>query len=586
LAIPLRLQTTKEGYLHQILTPPSGYLSVPLAISATPEVAALNFIKAYAPLLGIDNKAVAFKTIRSETKVNRTYLRFAQTYSGLPVFGAQMVIHLNGVGGITYLLSNIARDFSILEEGKLVTSPSLSAERATAKVRGLIEKSHPDVKLKITEPKLALFDPSLLRTEGHIRLVWVMDVSSSSPTYLGEQILLDAQSGQIIRQYPHNKASLFREVSDASNTSIPIPSGNGRSEGGSPTGTPDIDHVYDYLGDAYSFYMNKFGRDSLDDDGMTLRATVKYCSTDPNICSGCPCNNSYWSGDWERLFFGQGQGCIDVVGHEFTHGVEAESMWDIFGVLTVKHGFVYEGQSGALSESFSDIFGEFIEQTSGKGTTGGRWLMGENCTGGPFRSMKDPPKFGQPDFLSSPNYYHGGDQYLGVHQNDGVVNKLAFLLTDGGTFRDWWHVSGIGVDRVAALYYEALVHYLGPTSGFNELYRAMIQVASDSMWTYQEMNNLYRACKAVEITAGERDVYVDGSSDCEFSENGDNWCDQIKGGPFKTIENSLNFAFPGSAFFGDTLHITAGAYDEKITFDRVMEIKALDGMVTIGSKIQ
>ena len=137
----------------------------------------------------------------------------------------------------------------------------------------------------------------------------------------------------------------------------------------------------------------------------------------------------------------------DVVGHELTHGVT-----DFTSNLLSYY------QSGAINESLSDVWGEFIDQTNGSGTDtpAVKWLLGEDIPGFPggIRNMSDPTQFSDPDKMTSPNYFTGSADNGGVHQNTGINNKAAFLMTDGGTFNGKT-VVGLGIDKVAKIYYEA-----------------------------------------------------------------------------------------------------------------------------------
>ncbi len=162
-----------------------------------------------------------------------------------------------------------------------------------------------------------------------------------------------------------------------------------------------------------------------------------------------------------------GDGCFlvtdDVVAHELTHGVtEKES------------GLIYAFQQGAINESFSDIWGEFVDQTNGKGTDTAavKWLMGEDTSIGAIRNMKNPPAFKDPDRMGSPLYYTGSQDSCGVHSNSGVGNKAAYLITDGDTFNGYTN-TGIGIAKAAAIYYEAQTNILTLTSNYHSLYDAL-----------------------------------------------------------------------------------------------------------------
>ena len=118
----------------------------------------------------------------------------------------------------------------------------------------------------------------------------------------------------------------------------------------------DVDDAYKYLGDTYNFYWTYHGRDSIDNAGMNMIATVRYCDLLYALFGLCPYPNAYWDRT-HQMVFGEGFAAADdVVGHELTHGVtERES------------ALFYYMQSGAINESFSDIWGEFIDQWNGTG---------------------------------------------------------------------------------------------------------------------------------------------------------------------------------------------------------------------------
>src|SRR5678809_204665 len=95
------------------------------------------------------------------------------------------------------------------------------------------------------------------------------------------------------------------------------------------------------------------------------------------------------------------------------------------GVTQYTSNLFYYYQSGAINESLSDVFGEFIDQTNGHGNDAPsvKWLLGEDVAGlGAIRDMKNPSSFGQPDRMTSPYYYTGSGDSGGVHTNSGVNN--------------------------------------------------------------------------------------------------------------------------------------------------------------------
>jgi hypothetical protein len=140
----------------------------------------------------------------------------------------------------------------------------------------------------------------------------------------------------------------------------------------------------------------------------------------------------------------------------------------------------YYMQSGALSEAFSDVWGEFIDLTNGAGndTPGVRWLAGEDLPIGAVRSMSDPPSFGDPDRMTSGNYYCGTADGGGVHTNGGVANKAAFLMVDGGSFNGYT-VTGIGLDKTARIWYEVQTNLFTSGSDYADLYDDLRQACTN-----------------------------------------------------------------------------------------------------------
>jgi len=198
-----------------------------------------------------------------------------------------------------------------------------------------------------------------------------------------------------------------------------------RSEGGDPSGDPDADAAYDGAGTVYDFYFDTFGRDSIDGQGMKLVSTVHHRQR---------YNNAFWDGT--QMAYGDGDGQIfstfietSVIGHEMSHGV-----------VQFSGGLEYEGQSGALNESFSDVFGAMIrqsvEQTDVHSSDWliGKGILGPEIQGVALRSMKMPGTAYSDALLGQdPQPYHM-DLYVntqddngGVHINSGIPNHAFFL---------------------------------------------------------------------------------------------------------------------------------------------------------------
>lgn len=218
----------------------------------------------------------------------------------------------------------------------------------------------------------------------------------------------------------------------------------------------------------YDYFYNNFNRNSLDDNGFPLLSYVHY---------GFNYSNAFWDG--ERMTYGDGDGIdfnsmagLDVVSHEITHGVTEFSS-----------GLNYYGESGALNESFSDIFGNLVEfeveGIPGSGGTGS-WLMGEDVTssGAGIRNMANPNAFDDPDTYLGNFWSYSGH----VHTNSGVQNKWFYILAVGesGTNDNGYNysITGIGIANAATIAYHTNNSFLTPSSVYADARSGSIACAT------------------------------------------------------------------------------------------------------------
>jgi Zn-dependent metalloprotease len=214
--------------------------------------------------------------------------------------------------------------------------------------------------------------------------------------------------------------------------------------------------------ETYDFFMNEFGRNSYDNAGGQTRAYIHFGLSWPNAAWGTLDN---------RMFLGDGDGVstnyrtyLNVVAHEFTHGVIYHNGGG---------GLDYEGESGALNESFADIFGTaaefYIKPQSAN------WLHGEEGALNPgdyVRSFIDPHSRNQPHTygFNDPYWHDPTDPFNdgGIHINSGVQNHWYYLLVEGGTAinanGDSYSVEGIGLAKALQIVYRNLTTYLTATT--------------------------------------------------------------------------------------------------------------------------
>ncbi|PZE35035.1 M4 family metallopeptidase [Curtobacterium sp. MCPF17_031] len=238
-------------------------------------------------------------------------------------------------------------------------------------------------------------------------------------------------------------ASPQRTISTAAGTTT-LPGTVVRREGEGDTGDAATDEAYAGLGATHAFWLDVFGRVSIDGAGLPLEATVHY---------GQEYDNAYWDG--QRMVFGDGDGevfrrftvAVDVIGHELAHGVTQYTA-----------DLVYQGQSGALNESMSDVFGSLVAQyAAGQTAEQATWLIGEGLFtdavhGVALRSMRAPgtayddPVLGKdPQPATMADYVETTEDQGGVHLNSGIPNHAFFLAatTIGGPAwvgagQVWW----------------------------------------------------------------------------------------------------------------------------------------------------
>jgi Thermolysin metallopeptidase, alpha-helical domain/Thermolysin metallopeptidase, catalytic domain len=230
-----------------------------------------------------------------------------------------------------------------------------------------------------------------------------------------------------------------RVVSDAGGGEE-LPGTRVRSEGDPATGDAAADEAYDGLGLTWALFSEAFGRNSLDGRGLPLLGTVHY---------GQAYDNAFWDGT--QMVFGDGDGvvfnrftlAVDVIGHELSHGVTEYTA-----------GLTYQGQSGALNESVSDVFGVLVRQRQlGQPATEADWLVGaglftDAVQGVALRSMKAPgtayddPRLGKdPQPAHMDDYVSTTEDNGGVHINSGIPNHAfyRFATALGGPA---WEVAG------------------------------------------------------------------------------------------------------------------------------------------------
>ncbi len=435
-----------------------------ITADSTSSDAAEKFLSVYGPLFGINDPAQELKVKRQMKAVRgRSFVRYQQVHNGVPVFGGELVVQLDAAKNVVSAHGKVSPDISA------DVTPTVDLVSATEKAIDLVSRQYniDASELTNTSPELWIYNPVLLGHDLNRNfLVWRIEVSSEGSD-IKELVLVDAAVGSIALHFNQVPNAKSRTIYDNQNlvSQMDVLPGLGpvRTEGQGAYGITDVDNAYDHMGFVYDFYWTYYGRDSIDNAGMILKATVRHCSSG----YACPMQNAFWNGS--QMVFGNGfPAALDVVGHELTHGV-----------TQYESGLFYYMQSGAISESLSDVWGELIQQTYEPPAPASRWLLGENLSGGANRSMSNPLLYGDPDKMTSGNYSCGTSDNGGVHTNSSVGNKAAYLMVDGNTFNGKT-VTGIGITKTIKIYYEAQTNLLMTSSDYADLYD-VLQLACNNL---------------------------------------------------------------------------------------------------------
>lgn len=286
---------------------------------------------------------------------------------------------------------------------------------------------------------------------------------------------------QVLRGSP---APLNRTIYDCGRTNQ-LPGRQVCGEGGPLPNDPAAKEAYEFCGITWKFYNSLFNRYSVDNRGLPLKSSIHYQE------GGQGLDNAFWNGDQmiygdgDAIVFGRFTQSIDVVGHELTHGVTQNTA-----------ALVYAGQSGALNEHFSDVFGILVRQwnafQNGDAKQGdpktADWIIGKELllpgvNGVGLRSMSNPgsayddPRLGgkdpQPKTMAAyvqldntPEQDNGG-----VHFNSGIPNH-AFYLAAAAIGGPAWKTAG-------SIWYIALTERLKADADFAKCATETISVARD-----------------------------------------------------------------------------------------------------------
>ena len=461
-----------------------------------------------------------FKSLGSEyiPLTGTTIVKFRQNFSKIPVYGSLVTVELDESNKLLGINSALGTPESVSPVAKISPADALKAVKAYP--------GHTKDLSKIVPRLNYYFD----RAASKWRLVFILEDVPVVPKTKGESPVLmdyvvDAHSGKVITALPRTPTVAVQETApdglgkprtfeaDKAGSSLVLvdstlnvqtfdfkfkdPVRQANSLPGTPIKNPPRFPPAAVSAHANAEVVSTFlrkvlRRNNIDNQGGMMRSSVN-CVDVRHSPDGKEWVNAFWNG--RQMVYGQrhdGAGflsmsvALDVVGHEMFHGVT-----DMTSRLE------YAFQSGALNESYSDIFGVIIANQPAPDPRTWKWQLGAGLRpdGKPFRDMSDPTLRGQPahmrDFKVKPNTREG--DHGGVHTNSGIHNKAAFnILTsekDGALV--------FTPKEVATFFYIALTQRLSRTSQFADSRTAVL----DSARTL--FRNLSAAALAEKISAIE-----------------------------------------------------------------------------------
>jgi bacillolysin len=492
-----------------------------LVAGKTPAQTTVEFIEQYRDLFKMTDAAAELSLSKIEVDhLSMTHVRLQQVSHGVPVVGAELSAHYDAQGRLTSIDANYISGIQDLDIQPKI-SAKVAHDVALADVVAAT-KNVDESKLTSTDGKLVVYAsgerPAALAYEYTVRAIfgdepaiWVFTVDAKTGEILhrynnlqtieatGAGVLGDAKTFQVVQS-----GSSYTMTDSSRGVSISTYSANGQQSGpdqgavevtsstltswdrGVGPGAAVDAHVY--AGVVFDYYKKVHARNAIDGAGTPMLSTVHF---------GQAYDNAFWDGtgmsygDGGQLFKPLSAG-LDVVAHEFTHGVTgATSNLD------------YQGQSGALNEAVSDIFGVFIEHSLVPDPVK-NWTMGERIALGNvgIRDFKTPANGDQPGNMSV--YVNTQQDNGGVHINSGIVNNAAFLMTIGGTnpVSQTNVAFGIGWEKSEALWYRANTKYFMSTTNFAQAAQGIMQAAKDIALTANEQNIVDCAWKATGVVQG------------------------------------------------------------------------------------
>lgn len=493
---------------------------------ATPEERATRLAASLPELIPVPDGAELFVVAAAD---DGTWVELGMRLSDVVIFGAAVRVWFDDAGRVRWVITALPDD-----PAAAGTTPTIDAADAQAAAREALGLD-PGAE-GVETPELVILDEVLLDGEGAepAVLTWTMeahDGTSDGPV----RLFVDAADGAVVTELALATDALSRTVIDAHlgedkrrlpMTTVLFDDGMPGLPAPDPATEPEAHAVYAHMTPVHAYFFSRYLYDGHDGAGR-FRVYVDYGPADGR-------NATYWR---DSVYFNPGMVSLDVLAHEYTHGVIQDN-----------GGLRYRGYTGALNESIADVFAAFIDDAA-------PWTIGEGTARGVLRDLSDPTAHGQPRHWSSrvsraegrcaprvPGRRRCAEKQRcirghcyrdngWVHVNSGIPNYAAYLLVNGGTHPDPPRVAvrGIGQGKVETFWYAGLVR-VHATARFGDFAAAALasclalegtRVPGGGEIERRDCGAVINAFAAVGIGTPDvdEDTVVDGEDNCPMRFN-------------------------------------------------------------------
>ena len=395
-----RIEISRDRVTGQATLVLDKSVSTSLPLTATADARTLKgsagqFLRTHANSFGISDVKASLKAISSSTDhLGISHVKYLQVISGIQVFGGEINVHLNQEG-IPYAATGKFVPGTVLD-----LKPKISKRELRNIVLSEWASEHFGAAAVVGAPSLILF--SLENLTGELRLSYRVNATQFSGETVQDSadFVIDALNGKVLKTISH-AYDLSRQIYDCNTYPATCYMDVwrsqyqyyfGRSEpygvrGSHPIpgifyGSHDVDNLFEYFGQAHSYYQTKFGRDGGNGaggigtgrSGETPTAYTRGLVHLDGAWSNCPAGASF-------TYTGRVQACLgmvtpDILGHEYSHSIPYFTFRDQNNYPV---GAVYEGETGALNEAWANLAGEALELQIGGVHN---WIIGQSFLSG------------------------------------------------------------------------------------------------------------------------------------------------------------------------------------------------------------